>query len=358
MKKLWLLTVILILAFFVTACSGDTTEETPKNNNNEVSEKNNADATTGSDLGTLGTVEAISLQWEVSGHADTGSPLNYAGGRDGCQPCHSGNGFTQLLTDKPFTPEADAEAAEAAGEETEGAHVQAQMGCATCHTGVGKDMIDTGIAPDGYVPFADGNYEAGTGTALCIACHNGRRDTVAMYESWVDGEEKEASYPHYDAGALFSGEGGMQYPDVTYANSDMHQQGGCTTCHMAETEDGFASHDFGMEIEYIEQTCGSCHKDATDFTVGGTLQAELDALLEELQAAAVATVDGAARVGTGRTTFPFEDEAGEAIDLENVSTEAFVAAYNYFLISTDKSGGAHNPQYAKSLLEESLKALQ
>lgn len=87
-------------------------------------------------------------------------------------------------------------------------------------------------------------------------------------------------------------------------------------------------------------------------------QAELDALLEELQAAAVATVDGAARVGTGRKTFPFEDEAGEAIDVENVSTEAFVAAYNYYLISGDKSGGAHNPQYAKSLLEESLKALQ
>lgn len=373
MKKLWLLAAILILALFVTACSGNNTEvapnetpdETSNETNNEVSENNDPDTTTGSGLGTLATVEAISAQWAASGHADTGRPLNYAGGRDGCQPCHSGNGFSQFLTDNPFTPEADAEA-----DVEEGAPVQVPMGCATCHTGAGKDMIELGIAPDGYVPFADGDYDAGTGSALCISCHNGRRDVGALYEAAAAGDIPH-DYPHYDAGALFSGEGGMEYPEVSYASSEAHQSNGCTSCHMPETEDGFVSHDFGMEVEYIDATCGSCHKDATDFTVGGDLQARIDALLEELNTATLANVkettglDENIVIGSGHGTFPFSfaDADGNILkdkefSLDLVSKEAFVAAYNYVLMSSDKSGGAHNPKYAISLLEESLAALQ
>lgn len=348
----------MILALFVTACSGNNTEvapnetpdETSNETNNEVSENNDPDTTTGSGLGNLETVEAISAQWAVSGHADATKPLNYAGGRDGCQPCHSGNGFSQFLTDDPFTPQADAEA-----EIEGGAPIQSTMNCATCHTGLGKELIDTDVAKHELVPFADADFDA-PNSALCLSCHNGRRDVAGLYEEAAAGETPH-SYPHHDAGALFTGEGGMEYPDVEYASSTAHKSNGCTSCHMPETEDGYVSHDFGMEIEYVEATCGTCHSGATDFTVGGDLQAEIDALLEELNIAALATVEGAVEIGTGHGSFPFLNAEGEVIE-EGISLEAFVAAYNYVLLATDQSGGAHNPLYAISLLEESLAALQ
>lgn len=349
MKKFWSIAVILIVALFLTACSETTTTEAPQENNN-ASTSLGTNLTTPEDISSIAVIEAISAEWALTGHASTDGPLNSAGTRDGCQPCHSGNGFLQHLSDNPYTPQADEEA----GEEVE---LPMTMDCATCHTGAGQEMLLTGVT-EGYVPFVDGAYEAGKETALCISCHNGRRDTVDMYEQWASGEGQPTDYPHYDAGALYSGMGGIEYPDVEYANSVGHQLLGCVGCHMPETEEGYVSHNFSMDIADIEASCGSCHSNTSDFSVGGNLQAELDELLEELHDAAVAAVDGAAAIGMSRLTFPFVDAAGEPVDIEKVSKEAFVAAYNYYLVYSDKSGGAHNPKYAKSLLQESLWKLQ
>ena len=348
MKKLWSISIVLILAFFLAACSGDTSTEPPEENNNLPSET--TDPRTESDLDSLTMTEKISEEWLLTGHANTGYPLNYAGPRDGCQPCHSGNGFMQHLTDNPYTPQADEEA----GEEVK---LPTTIDCATCHIGPGQEMLKTGMT-EGYVPFVDGAYDAGKESALCISCHNGRRDTADMYEQWASGEGKPTAYPHYDAGALYSGIGGMEYPDVEYRNTIGHQIPGCVGCHMPFTDEGYVSHNFSMDIADIEASCGSCHSNLSDFYVGGNLQAQLDELLEELHEAAVAAVDGAEAIGMSRLTFPFVDAEGETVDLDNVSTEAFVAAYNYYLVKTDKSGGIHNPKYAISLLEESLKKLR
>lgn len=358
MKKLWSIALVLILAIFLAACSSDdNTTEAPEENNNEASEtneeSNDSNETSGSDVLNLAVVEAITAEWALTGHASTDSPLNYAGTRDGCQPCHSGNGFAQLLTDNPFTPQADEEA----GEDVE---LPRTMDCATCHTGVGQEILATGVTPAEYVPFMHEDFDVGQGSALCIACHNGRRDTGDMFEQWASGEGQPTAYPHYDAGALYSGKGGMEYPDANYANTAVHQSEGmgCVGCHMPETEDGYVSHNFSFSIDDVNNSgaCASCH--GPDLSIGGDLQAELDELLEELHELAVAAVDGAVSVGKSRLTFPFEDANGERVDLDNVSLEAFVGAYNYYLIYADKSGGAHNPAYAKSLLQESINRLK
>ncbi len=358
MKKLWSIALVLILAFFLAACSSDdTTTEAPEENNNEASETNETDetsetndapATTGSGLTNLAITEKISAEWALTGHADTGNALARAGMRDNCAACHSGNGFLQQNTDDPYTPGADEEAGEDVA-------LPRTMDCATCHTGLGQEILETGVTE---VPFVEGSYDAGKGTALCISCHNGRQDTSDLYQQWYTGEGQPTGYPHYDSGALFSGKGGMEYPDVNYANTAAHQNGGCVSCHMPETEDGYVSHNFSMDPADIDTACGTCHQGATDFAVGGNLQAELDELLEELHELAVAAVDGAEAVGTSRLLFPFVDANGERVDLDNVSVEAFVGAYNYYLIYSDRSGGAHNPAYAKSLLQESINALK
>ncbi|MDW7674925.1 MAG: ammonia-forming cytochrome c nitrite reductase subunit c552 [Bacillota bacterium] len=302
-------------------------------------------------LDQLGIVEAITAEWKNAGHAQPGRPLNYAGTRDSCTHCHAGNGFLQYGTDNPYTPQADV----AAGETREEAM---PIGCDTCHSGAGKEMLDTGVTDRSV--FIKGDYEFGSETALCISCHNGRRDTAELYQLWADGKGK-TDYPHHGLGALFSGEAGMEYPGVTYARSYAHESVGCTGCHMPKTEDGYVSHDFAMNPEYIDQTCGSCHVGAKDYTVGGNLKAELEGMLAELHDAAVEAVPGATAIGMSRLQFPFVDAEGKRLDIANVSLEAYVAAYNYYMIKDDLdnfSQGVHNPQYAKSLIRESLKKLQ
>lgn len=288
---------------------------------------------------------AISAEWAAAAHASTGETFATESIRNGCQPCHSGTGLERALTDNPFLPEA------------EGADMPRPIDCAACHTGVAQKAIESGVAQAALVPFSDVDLEL-PGSALCLYCHNGRRNTPDLYQKWASGEARPVDYPHHDAGAIFTGLGGMEYPDVTYPSTTAHQRGGCVSCHMPKTEDGYASHSFSMDPAYIDQTCGRCHQGITDYTLGGNLKAEVEALLAELEELALAKVPQAAGIGLSRTTFPFVDENGERLNTELVPLEAYVAAYNYYLVSDDQSGYVHNPRYIKALLQESINRLK
>lgn len=293
----------------------------------------------------LDKAAAISAEWLKTAHASTGETFATESIRNGCQPCHSGTGLERALTDNPYLPEA------------EGADKPRPIDCAACHTGVAQEAIETGVAKAALVPFASEDLKF-PGSALCLYCHNSRRNTADLYEKWASGESRPVDYPHHDAGAIFTGLGGMEYPGVDYPSTTAHQSVGCTGCHMPKTEEGYASHKFNMDPAYIDQTCGKCHQGITEYTLGGKLQAEVDALLAELKELALAKVPGAADIGLSRTTFPFVDENGERLNTELVPLEAYVAAYNYYLVSDDQSGYVHNPRYIKALLQESINRLK
>lgn len=321
----------------------------PQSNTVNITGKNNLAVTT-----------AISAEWATAGHANLGYPLTYAGIRESCQPCHSGNSLQLALTDSPYSPEFQATPDKTYVYDTRGTEMPSPIDCATCHSGIGAEMIETGIMPGEFNVYDLGtDWDVGNGNALCYTCHNGRRDANKIYESWATpGATKQRSYPHHAVGALVTGKGGMEYPDATYAHTKAHENMGCIGCHMTETEEGYISHKFsGVDIK----SCQTCHPGATEFTLGGKLQKELEGKLGELEKMLMAQVPDAVRIGTGNSDFPFVDQEGKLVDINNLSTEVLVGAYNFVTVKQeiDNFGqGVHNPKYAKSLLDESIKRLQ
>ncbi len=124
----------------------------------------------------------------------------------------------------------------------------------------------------------------------------------------------------------------------------------CTTCHMADAYGKQAGgHTMSMAYEYHGHevanvaACGSCHSDVEDFDVNGTVT-EIQALADELQGLLLA--EG------------LLDEDGYAVTGTYTSAQAG-ALWNYrMVVLEDRSGGVHNPGYAKFLLETGIDALK
>lgn len=306
----------------------------------------------------LDVIAAISEEWSTAGHAGTGHPLSYAGIRANCSPCHAGNMLQRALTDNPYNPAFESVDGKYSFNPNE-TEMPQPIDCATCHSGIGAKIMETGVVPGAFNVFEPGSdWDVGSANALCFTCHNGRRNPSAIYESWVtEGATKQRSYPHHAVGALVTGKGGMEYPDAEYAHSSAHENLGCIGCHMPETN-GYVSHKFS-EIDIA--TCQKCHAGMTDIHMGGGLQKELEGKLAELEQLLLAKVPGAVRIGTGNSDFPFVDKDNNLIDVNTLPTEVLVGAYNYVIVKQELDSfgkGVHNPRYAKSLLDESIKRLQ
>lgn len=300
----------------------------------------------------LDVVTAISSEWATAGHANVSRPLSYAGIRAGCAPCHSGNMLQKALTDEPYNPKFESVDGKYAFD-TNDVEMPTPIDCATCHSGIGAEMIATGIMPGEFNVFNPGeDWNVGDANALCYTCHNGRRNPEDIYNSWVtEGATRQRSYPHHAVGALVTGKGGMEYPGATYVTQGFHKDG-CVGCHMPET-DGYVSHKFGGADM---SRCTTCHPNKLT-----EVQAGLEERLATLESLLLAAVPDAARIGTGNSDFPFVDANGTLIDINTLPVEVLVGAYNYVIgkQELDTFGkGAHNTKYLYSLLDESIKRLQ
>lgn len=323
----------------------------------------------------LELISTISKEWASAGHASMKEPLAYAGPRDGCVPCHSGNGIQRLGSTDPYKPGKAILTNPLATNKTwdpdgknknytfmfdpHAAELPSAIDCAACHTGAGAAIMKSGVVPGAANVFAPGtDWKVGKPDALCFTCHNGRRNVKDIYQKWsTPGATKENVYPHHAWGALVTGQGGMEYPGVTYPQSTAHQSIGCIGCHMSKTKDGYVSHTFKPDIA----VCQKCHAGKTEFTMGGNLKKELEAKAATLEKLVLAKIPGAVKIGTGYPDSPAVDKDGKRIDSKDVPVEALVGAYNWALITQELTiggKGVHNPKYAKALLDESIKKLQ
>jgi hypothetical protein len=323
----------------------------------------------------LELVSTISKEWAAAGHAIMKEPLAYAGPRDACQPCHSGNGIQRLGSTDPYKPGKgilsnplatnktwDPEGKYAANTfmfDPHTAELPSAIDCAACHTGAGAAIMKSGVVPGSANVFSPGtDWKVGKAEALCFTCHNGRRNVKGIYQKWATpGAAKENAYPHHAWGALVTGLGGMEYPDIKYPQSTTHQSIGCIGCHMAKTKDGYVSHTFKPVIA----TCNKCHPGQTEFTMDGKLKKELEEKAATLEKLVLAKIPGAVRIGISYSDSPAVDKDGKRIDSKDIPLEALVGAYNWTLIHQELTmggKGVHNPQYAKALLNESIKKLQ
>lgn len=297
-------------------------------------------ATTCSDChGSNQLITSKSFQWENS--------IHYLGGafernQASCAGCHTSQGFLDRIASGEINASADVED-------------PLPQNCYTCHeihqTYTQDDWELTAQDP---VTFWVGGETADLGKGnLCISCHQPRIPSPALPTPGVDEmlEITSTRYgPHHGAqGTLFTGNGAYEVGEG-YENS-VHTTAvaeSCITCHMATVFDGRAAggHTFRVETEGGEINpagCVMCHPDEDG----------LEALVESTQAGIESLLDS---LGTQLQAIGIMNESGRSIPGTYSSTQVGVL-YNYKFVEEDNSKGVHNAKYARTLLENSITAL-
>ena len=286
---------------------------------------------------------ARQLQYANSGHANTetfergGStgPSYYAA----CARCHTNEGFVDYV----------------AGEAASLIENPTPINCRGCHlvhvTGTESDInLRT---TDLVTLFNDDIFDYGDGN-LCVNCHQPRTPSPLPV---IDGDDVTIADhwgPHHGVqGAVFNGSTGFEFTGSrAYPTSNDHAgvADACVTCHFTEAwADKAGGHTTSMwdGDDPYTNSCGAagCHEtevsDWVDFDrndVQTDVAALLATLKADLQALNILDVDGDEVPGT-------------------YAANIVAALYNYFLIEEDGSHGIHNPEYAKSLLTNSIEAL-
>ena len=300
-----------------------------------------------------GTHHIRPTEWRTSPHARV--PARTSGS---CAPCHTGNGFV-ASTKAPGT-------SIRAGDQT--------IGCAACHDPhVSQAVGDHQVRTTADVTLGNGETVGDGGLGkLCMQCHKGRRDV----DTYVTETHSHFGPHHGPQTDLLVGANAAQFGQFLPSSSGhlLAIGNSCATCHMQESDAAqdhethaylAGSHTFKMVVEggegrsedglQVTEVCTTCHgpqdsfdiKTYKDYDGDGIvpegLQSEIGQLLDEL----------------GRMLPPYDNPHVEELDGASVRTPAQLAAtFNYFLVEEDGSHGVHNPQYAASLLQASIAALE
>ena len=292
-------------------------------------------------------IETKLAQWENSVHA-TGGNAGYCN-RDGCLQCHVSQGFLQAVAtgstsnlDVPDEPQ--------------------QQNCYTCHKihttftaadwALTKPGAETMLEQHGG---ADVTYDLGTSNQ-CVACHQAWALDPAPVK---DGPDFEITSTHWgvhhgpQANMLL---GTFQYEveGTAFPTSNPHAAGdGCVNCHMA-TPYGYVAGGHSWTMTYdvhgtetlLTTGClvSGCHSSSTT----------LNTLLTSLHTAIEGKMDSLATM---------LDEAG-LWDLAAGSPIAGTFGANEVLnfltfntVEEDRSEGVHNPEYIKTLLDNSIASM-
>ncbi len=284
----------------------------------------------------LNGVQAIIKDWSESTHA---VPVTFAAQEAPCAGCHDGRGFAMGVTDpksfdasSPFGP-----------------YVVA-TDCRACHTGRGAQLLQSGEVT---TPSSPTPIKAGTG-AVCIGCHRERTKASTTPTS-------SAPHPSIQA-AVYLAYGGVRQPGVAYGSTVKHTQKKdmCAGCHMSTDANGVPTHTF-LPPNDPAKICGECHQGVTsynrkasaDYDGNGQVQGiqdEVTGLLGKLNAA-TAKAMGATTLMQAEGKLVFK--SGAATVTAPMPEKVYQAAYNWALITNDKSLGVHNPQFTVQLLQQS-----
>lgn len=287
----------------------------------------------------------------LSPHAGTPTYI-YAGAgasRKSCAPCHTNEGFVEVMFTKRDTI-------------AEALLAPTRIGCETCHSGHvsfdfttdGQDYALRSTGPVKLVTLATSSapVDMSPTSNLCINCHQSREGATKDIDQYnsskvlIDpaGDGKftitSSRYgPHHGPqGNLLEGIDGYEIAGkVAYPGTKSHPHRkstqGCTTCHMHEGD-----HTFEPSLA----SCKVCHSTATNFDVKG-VQAEVEKLMAELHDLLVAKGTITSTGSTKSGTF--------SVDLVGVT-------YNYKMVEEDRSKGVHNPSYILAILKNSIEYLK
>jgi len=300
----------------------------------------------------------------LSKHAN-GSSWSYAGvgiNRVGCAQCHNNQGFIDFQTTGAV--------------HEEGYTLSQPISCTGCHNGHrsfdfandGNDMALRTLDPVTLIVNSDYTIDTKNESDLfgksntCVNCHQPRTAAPTA----TDGKYMNTSThwgPHHGPqSTMLEGIVGFEFTPAEFpaAGTGTHKTNmSCVACHMSTVEEGHS----WEPANYASATCTKCHGAKEEVPGFATGMAELAELLENAVGQEIAKdVDGVYQpVFEADDTTPVEvvgivHDGHPARGLFDIQIAN--AAYNYLYLLEDKSNGVHNPNYAKELIEQSIKSFE
>jgi formate-dependent nitrite reductase cytochrome c552 subunit len=233
-------------------------------------------------------------------------------------------------------------------------HDPSNINCYTCH-----DIHDTYTVADWTLRVTDavtfwasGNtYDFGKGN-ICASCHQARpadMPDVNNPEGIFTVDNSRWGPHHGPQSSLFAGDAAFKIGSGYDNNPHAAITDACVTCHMADAFGGQAGgHTWNMSYlyhgseEYNTAGCVECHSDPTQKIED--LKVEIQGKLDVLQA----LLDSAG-------IYNANNQLANTGDFPNVVAGAY---YNFEYIGQDRSFGVHNPSFTKTLLDNSISALE
>jgi hypothetical protein len=392
MRKLFLLsgaTTLLLGVALLTGCEGPMGPAGADGQNG----KDGTDGTDGVNAGTT-CVECHNDKGIIVDHkAQVAYSMHIAGttieeaGRNGCAPCHSSQGFRDVLLHNPPLSAYNTSTLVSS---------PVQIGdCYTCHNvHENGDSTDWAFTGGGsfhmLIDSANLVINRGEINNLCSRCHQPRKPSPMPNMTALSDPMNITSYrygPHYGAqGAMAAGKGGILLAgSETYAEADNpHKDASCADCHMIKSGPFVGGHTWNMadEVSGADNiaACKQCHTTTgTDFDFNGK-QTEIEDLLAQLGTSLDTYLEKEDGVYTGyldiydpnsnpngryqaKVSASWTQEQKDANALlpllkdagfTNLHGAAFI---DFMLVTKDNSMGAHNPTYIHAILQNAIESL-
>jgi len=343
-----MLLVTALAVFVLSGCAGQSTDGEQK-------------PTGGSETATQTMNIPIVEQWASSRHALV---VTFAAAEEGCKNCHdgltftmTGGGFVPRLTEATGSAVSTGADASASGQDEGGGEsvrdYAVATDCRACHMGAGAAIANAGSVDK--IP----SIETATGGlgAVCMACHNGWH----MSGKNPDGE-LTAPHTSVQTDMLFgvntvdpgvestATQGDVESPHLKVKNT-------CVGCHVTGTGADGSNHTFRAE-SFRGCESKDCHDQ--DMTQGGTAKEDYDGdgtkekTVVEIEGLSK-TLEAAIQAKAGK----FESASGQVKFANGTKPDdaTYAAAYNYFFVQKDGSGGIHNTKFTVDLLTRSIRAV-
>ncbi len=286
--------------------------------------------------GEEGTLLAAKGEWQNSIHA-SGNSVDYTNrGGASCPQCHDHQGFLDYIS---------------TGEVNAPYDMVSAIHCFTCHAPHTRGNLSLRI--DEPYTLANGDVFDHGSANLCANCHHSSTSVDVIVDNYEITSSRFGPH-HGPQGDLVNGSGGYEFDGYEYGNTghaNNFDNTACIGCHMGNPEmhSGYkvGGHSFNMvdeeSGENLAETCQGCHPEAEDYDYDG-IQTEVTDLMEQLelllQDAGIASSTGSAVEGT------------------YADANLVGAFWNFKTVEEDRSGGVHNPEYIKDLLESSIEYMQ
>lgn len=288
-------------------------------------------------------------QWRTSKHATFENGMT----RAACAQCHNGAGFVQYIESgkQPLT---------------QNLSKVVPITCAVCHDPHSAENPHQLRTMD--VTLSDGEtVEGGGNGTICMNCHKAREDAVEYTNDYLNNLSTHFGPHHGPQSDILSAKNAVTFGRDIPSSPHLEATGNaCVTCHMYPgtfDPDGnivlMGSHTFSMSHDSVDnvQACSPCHGSIGNsfsdkkYYVNGNADLDGDGTANGLQ------IEVQGLLNQLKGMLPQDANGNVVVNDSSVTLAQAQAAYDYLMVSEDRSYGIHNPAFVYGILKASIEAL-